>query len=259
MPTPIPNEWFADKPETLLTGDGLYALALSSVLGAAALPLRQLQAGPEANNDRGYPQVLDRLSRAILAVSGSMSAADALECHQAVWDWVGKLSPAGDQHELAFIFVLPAHASKEFETALAAGFGLPRIDPGNTGHAVWRRSGSFTDLLELLASVPPMDLVPLWAHRAADAKHASLASLRTAAAVRDENTLREAVRAVVAAFSGCEYLLDIFCRPPSHRNGNLLRSWLKAAGTESVTPQEWMDGTKQLAEWLSPHRAETPK
>jgi len=255
MPHPIPNEWLVDRAETLLAGDGPYAAALATVLGTVPIPLEHLKTGPKANNDGGFPQVLEGLARAILVVSESMSAADALECHQAVWAWVGKLAPAGDQHELAFVFILPPDAADEFEDGLAAGFGLSKIDPATNGHAVWGCSGSLPELLGLLASIRPMDLIPLRAHRAADAKHAAMARLRATVAADNAAAVRAAAREVLAAFSGCEYLLDVFCRPPSHQHGNLLRSWLNGTVTESITPKEWLEKTKNLAGWLAADQA----
>jgi hypothetical protein len=259
MSLAIPNEWQFTPPEAFVAGDGPYAAALATVLGAKAISLDHLASGPGSTDHGGYLQVFDKLARVFLVIPEQMSAAEAIQFHQSVWDWIGKLASAGDQHELAFVFVLPVDASKRFEAALAAGLGLPRIDPASTGHAAWRRSGSLTELLSLLASIQPMDLVPIRARRAADAMHASLAKLHAAAAISDGNALREAARDVVAAFSGSEYLLDVFCTPPSHQHGNLLRSWLKTVVTESVNPQEWMDGMKKLAGWLSPDRAERPQ
>ena len=251
MLSPIPNEWLVNRAETLLSGEGPYAAALATVLGTVPIPLEHLKTGPEANNDGGFPQVLEGLVRAILVVPESMSAADALEYHQAVWAWVGKLAPAGDQHELAFIFILPPDAPKVFDDALAAGFGITKIEPATTGHAVWRCSGSLTELLGLLAAIRPMDLIPIRAHRAADAKHAALAKLRATFVTDNAAAVRAAAREVLAAFSGCEYLLDVFCRPPSHQHGNLLRNWLNATAADLVTSKEWMVGTKQVAGWLA--------
>jgi len=249
MPSPILNTWQYAPPESLVAGDGPYAAALASVLGAAVIPLEDLRAKPESKDDGGYPQVLESLVRVFLVVPESMSAAGALHCHQSIWEWVGLLAPARDQHELAFIFILPADVSEGFEDALAAGLGIPQVDPATTGLAVWWRSGSLSELLSLLAGIRPMDLLPLRARRAADAKHAALAKL-LAWAANDSMAVREAARGVLAAFSGCEYLLDVFCRPPCHQNGNLLRSWLKKSETETVTHDGWMEERKQLAAWL---------
>lgn len=250
MYSPIPNRWRCDPPESLVAGDGPYAVALALVVGAEAIRLEDLRAGPEPNDAGGYPQVFENLTRAFLVVPESMSAAEVLRCHQAVWEWFIKLAPGGDQHELAFVFILPPDASKGLEDALAAGLGIARIVTATTGHAVWRRSGSLLELLDLLASIRPMDLLLLRARRTADIKHAAIAKLLAAAAKADSIAIREAARKVWDAFSGREYLLDVFCRPPSHRNGNLLRSWLKKTVTETATQEGWLEERKQLAAWL---------
>ena len=252
MPLLIPNQWRYAPPESLVVGDGAYAAVLASVFAAEVITLDNLRNGPQSNDDGGYPQVFENLARVYLVMAERMSAADALQCHEAAWDWVVKLAPARDQHELAFVFILTADDSKEFEEALAAGLGLAKIDPASTGHAVWRCSGSLTELLDVLANIQPMDLVPIRARRAADIKHTALARLCATVAVDDATAVREAACEVLAAFSGSEYLLDVFCRPPSHQHGNLLRGWLNAAVTEPVTQQGWMEKTEQLTAWLAP-------
>ena len=251
MPIPIPNEWLVDPPGTLLAGEGPYAQAVATGLGTGTISLGQLKAGPEANDGGGYSQVLERLALVILVVSESMSAAEAIQCHRAAWDWVGKLSSARDQHELAFLFILPADASQEFEDALAVGLGVTQIDPASTGHAVWRRSGSLSEMQHVLANIRPMDLLPLLARRAANAKHTAIAALRALLTQDNPIAVSEAALQVSAAFSGHEYLLDLFCRAPSHRHGNLLRGWLNEAVTSPVT-QDWLAASKQhLAQWLA--------
>lgn len=251
MPFSIPQQWRYAPPETLVAGDGPYAVALATVLGTEGISLGQLQSGPEAEDGGRFPQVLESLARAILVVSESMSAAEAIQCHRAAWDWIERLSSAGDQHELAFLFMLPEDTSQGFEDALAVGLGVPRIDPASTGHAVWRRTGSLSELLDVLTGIRPMDLLPLRARRAADTKHTTMAGLRATLAQDNPTTVSEAARQVLAAFSGQDYLLDLFCRAPSHRHGNLLRGWLNAAVTYPVTPEGWKVARKQLAAWLA--------
>ena len=246
----IPVQWLASPPEILLVGNGPYAAALAITLGTEATPLAQIRAGPETNERGGYPQVLENLLRVILVVSESMSAEETLQCHRATWDWVAKLSSAGDQHELSFLFILPAFSSQNLESALAVGLGVPQIDPASTGHAVWRRAGSLSEMLDMLTGIRPMDLLPLRARRAIDAKHIAIAGLRATVEQGDPSAVREAAREVLAAFSGHEYHLDLFCRPPSHRHGNLLRGWLNAAVTKPVTPDGWKVARKQLADWV---------
>lgn len=251
MASLIPNEWRYVPPESLVVGRGPYAVALATILGTEAIAFGQLNAGPEANDVGAYPQVLESLARVILVVSESMSAAEVIQSHRAIWHWVGKLSSAGDQHELAFLFILPANASQESEDALAVSLGVSQINPASTGHAVWRSSGSFSEMLEVLTSIRPMDLLPVRARLATDTKHTAMAGLRSTLERDNPTAVSESARQVLAAFSGREYLLDLFCRPPSHRHGNLLRSWLNAALTNPVPQDGWNVGRQQIAEWLA--------
>lgn len=214
------------------------------------IPFDQLHAGPESNLGGGYPRVLENIKQGFLVVSEDMSPADALRCHKSIWNWIGKLSSAGDQHELAFLFVLPENASKEFEDALAVGICVPMIDPAATGHGVWRCSGEFSELLDLVTATHPMDLLPLMARRSADSRRLALTRLRAAAMHDDPTAIGAAVQAVVDAFSAAEHRLDLFCRPPSHRHGNLLRTWLNAGVTGRVTPDWYITGKNQLPAWL---------
>ena len=159
MSSNTPDEWLTSPPESLVVGDEPYAAALGAVLGTEAVHWDHLQLGPQADQDGRYPQVLQNLLRVLLVVPGSISTAQALRSHELIWRWVAKLAPDGDQHELAFLFVLPPNTSNGFEDALAAGLSLVRIVPATTGHAVWRRSASIQELIETLKSIHPMDLL----------------------------------------------------------------------------------------------------
>ncbi len=238
-------------PVSLVVGRGPYAVALATILGTEAITSGQLSAGLEPNDGGGYPQVLESLAQVVFVVSESMPAAEVIENHRAVWHWVGKLSSAGDQHELAILFVLPADVAQGFEDVLAVGLGVPRIDPAVTGHAVWRCAGSLSELIDVLTGIRPMDLLPLRARWAADTKHTAMAGLRATLVQVNPTAISEAARQVLATFSGQEYLLDLFCRPPSHRHGNLLRNWLNAAVTNTVTPDWLKVARNQLDGWLT--------
>jgi hypothetical protein len=246
----IPDEWQCHPPEAIVAGDGSYTTVLAGVLGAAVLPLDGLHAGPEPNPDGGYPRVLDSLKRVFLVVQEDMSATDALRCHRAVWDWVEKLSSAKVEQNLAFIFVLPEHAAMDYEDALAVGLSVPAIDAATTGHAVWRRSGTLPELINLVAAIQPQDLVRLLARRKNDGKRLALGKLRIAAAQDDPVATRAAAQAVLDAFHLAKVHLDLFCRPPEHAHGHCLRRWLDACVTDPVTPDWCETGRTQLAVWL---------
>jgi len=242
----VPEEWAAVIPQTLVIGDGPYSGALSRVLGTASISHQELSAGPGEQGDTGYPQVLRELERAIIVVGASHSAGDVLGCHAALWRWVEKLSPEGVQHEVAILFVLPASAGDALAESLAVGLGLEKLDP-DYGHGIARMGDSLESLCRALSAIQPCDLPPLRARRASNVRHNAIRQLITAC---QPNDLAGAARDVAERFHGEEYHLDMFCRPPSHRNGNLLRKWLKEAVTDGVTLETMGTARNKLAEWL---------
>lgn len=250
IPTSFPDEWRSTPPQALAVGDGPYTAALATVLGIASIPLALLHAGPEPNDRGGHTRVLDDLERVFLVVPEDMQAAEALHCHCLIWGLVEHLSAAGDHHDLAFVFILPADASRSYEDSLAIGLAVPEIDPATTGHGVSRRSASLFELLDLAASTHPLDLPPLRARQASDTRHAALSKLRGAVAQDDPYAASEAARQVLSAFARHEHFLDQFCCPPRHPHGHLLRAWLSAAVTGPVTQDWWTVSKQHLAEWL---------
>ena len=92
-----------------------------------------------------------------------------------------------------------------------------------------------------------MDLPPLRARRKANVRHSVLQALRDSQSAAE---VKLAAQQVFAAFSGCEYHLDLFCRPPAHRNGNRLRKLLSEIVTESVTPDNHQDCLKEICDLL---------
>lgn len=246
----VPQEWFTNPPRTLVIGSGPFARALTGIFAAGSLDFNVLTADPASDEDGGYPRVLERLERVCLVADERISGSEALQLHGATWEWVKKLTSAGDQHELTFVFIAGGD-SKTFEEALALGLGVAAIDPATTGHGIWRMGDSLEGLLSLFGRIRPMDLLPLRARRAADVRHVALARLRTAIAQDDPSIASEAARDVLSTFSGQEYHLDLFCRHPSHRHGNLLRTWLNSAVTGSVTPDWLSTGREQFPVWLT--------
>ena len=247
----IPDEWQNAPPQALAVGDGPYTTALATVLGIASIPLALLNARPEPNERGGYTRVLDGLERVFLVVPEDMQPAEALHCHRLIWGLVEKLSSAGDHHDLAFLFVLPADAPRSYEDSLAIGLAVPEINPATIGHGACRRSASLSELLSLAASTSRMDLPPLRARQTSDARHAALAHLRASVAQDDAPAAKEAARQVLAAFLGHEYHMDIFCRPPRHPHGHRLRAWLNDAVTSPVTQDWWAASKQHLAQWLA--------
>ena len=247
-----PETWLREPPTTLVVGDGPYAQALATTVGAAVIGPQEILAGPAPTEDEGHPQVLRRLGRAIIVAGINHSAADLVVLHDALWRWIEKLSPEGDQHELAILFVLPPTGDALVQP-LAAGLGLSHFERGVPGHGLALMDDNLSDLLAKAAAIVPQDLPPLRARRAADERYAALDALRKA--VSDE-ALVAGARRVLEAFRGQQYLIDIFCRPPSHRHGNQLRRWLNGIVTGQVThhdsgrpdecPANWLDGSRFL-------------
>ena len=207
-------------------------------------------AGPAANESGAFSQVLGSLEKVFLVAATSQSAADLMRLHDALWQWVEKLSPDRDQHELAILFVMPVGA-EGITNALAAGLGMESFRPDVPGHGLAKMEDSLQCLLAAAGAIIPQDLPPLRARLAADERHAVLAELKLA--LTGEGVLA-AARRVNEVFHKKEYLLDLFCRPPSHRNGNRLRAWLSKVVTQGVTPcgeagsdqcpSDWLDETR---------------
>ena len=108
MPSPIPDNWGANPPHALAVGDGPYTTVLAACFGAAAFPAASLKAGAQLNARGGHTRLLEDLERVFLVVPEDMQPAEALHCHRLVWNLVEQFSSAGEQHDLAFLFVLPA-------------------------------------------------------------------------------------------------------------------------------------------------------
>jgi hypothetical protein len=246
----IPETWFASPPHLLVVGGGAYARALAQVLAAGCLSSDDIASEPEPNEADAYPRVLGALEHVFLVAGTSHSAADVLRMHDGLWRWVEKLSPEGDQHELAILFVLPPTADG-ISKALAAGLGLEQFAPDVPGHGLALMDESLESLLAKSATILPQDLPPLRARQAADVRHEALKALRQAG---PDEALLTAARRVNEVFRGQEYLLDLFCRPPSHRHGNLLRTWLNGVVTGRVTPHDAGSSDGNPSDWLDKTR-----
>lgn len=247
----VPLEWQYDPPVCFVVGEKPYGAALATVVGTVAVSFDQLAAGPAESVSGGFPRVFQNLKWAFLVVPDATPPFDALQAHQRIWEWVKRLSPSGEQHELAFVFILPAGASSCYEEDLAVGLIVSECNLVRSGHGIWRRSGSLNDLVDLARRTHPSDLVSLRGRRASDSKHVAVARLRSAARATDPTRGREATMAVLVAFRDQEYLLDLFCRPPSHQNGKRLRTILNAAVTNPVTLEWWVDARSKIAECIA--------
>ena len=229
---PVPDSWRTSPPHLLVLGEEVYARALAQILAASCLRPEEIAAEPTPNEGGGYTKVLGSLRKVFLVAGTGQTAADLLRMHDSLWRWVEKLSPDGIQHDLAILFVVQP-AAEGLEKAVAAGLGLLQFDADLPGHGVARMDESLANLLKTATSIRPQDFPPLRARRDADVRYAALKALLQA---DSDDAVASAVRQVNEAFQGNDYLMDLFCRPPSHRNGNLLRKWLSKAVTGEVTP-----------------------
>lgn len=250
MPATIPNEWLVNPPVNLVVGHGPYAAAVALILGASRLSFDPLLSGPAADDHGRFPRVFGDLSRILLVVPDTMSAEEALCAHEAAWAWVVKLAPEADQHELAFLFMLPPDATDGFESALAAGLGLEGFGTGAVGYWAWRRSGALDDLIHVLTTLAPADLLVLKTRRSADRKHFAIKSLQQKLKSGEAAAIAQAAEAVIESFRDMEYQLDVFCAPPSHQNGNLFRGWLQRVVSPNSTPTGWHQEIAQVRSWL---------
>ena len=244
----IPESWLSDPPETLIIGDGPYAQALGLILGAVVLDVDDLIKGAGETGEGGLPLVLSDLRRAIIVAGASESASDLLRCHEAIWRWIEKLSPEGEQHEIATLFVLPPSSADAFSESLAVGMGMENLN-SELGVGFARMGDSLESLCRAASAIHPSDLPPLRALQARNARHRAIRQLLQA---DTPGALSQAARNVSECFHGMEYHLDLFCQAPSHRNGNLMRQWLRTAVTEAVTPEFSKTARINLAEWLRP-------
>jgi hypothetical protein len=163
-----------------------------------------------------------------------------------VWWWIEKLSPEGEQHEVTILFVLPTSSADVLAESLAVGLGLEKLDP-ESGHGIARIGDPLESLCQALSAIRPCDLPPLRARRAGNVRHRAIRQLIGAGS---PDYLAQSARDVAECFRGQEYHLDLFCKPPSHRNGNQFRQWLRHAVAEGVTRDDLAKAKADLAKWL---------
>lgn len=236
-------------PRDLVIGDGSLSGALAIVIGGVRVEPESLLEGLHTPEEQSAPLVLRRLERVILVCGEGNSSADLLNWHEAIWRWIECLSPEREQHEISVLFILPDATNASIADGVATGIGLQTIDSATPGHGIARMSDSLHSLCAALAAIQPMDLPPIQARKKADVRHSALLELRTA---KTPEEARVSAQQVAVAFQGHEHLLDLFCRPPSHRNGNQLRQWLSEAVTKGVTPEALGAERTNLASWLKP-------
>jgi hypothetical protein len=238
MPSPVPETWSSDPPKIIVAGAGPYASRLAQSLGVIPIPLQQLEGGPAPKSDGMFDRRLNALEQVYLLIPEEMSAAEALSYHHWIWDWIEKLTTGKDCHSVSFIFIIGSEAPEAFDRAISTSLALAALDPRICGHAIWRRSGDLASLTELAERTSPRDLQALRGRRASDVRRKSLAALAaTAMSTAQARAWFAAAKTVTNAFEGRESDIDLFCVPPCHLHGNLLRDWLHCAAIGPVTPE----------------------
>lgn len=246
----VPEEWLHSPPRSLVVGDGAYARVLAFALGSNQFSAKNLLAKPAAMTGRGHPLVLAKLERVCLVASNTQGAPELIRWHKGMWDWVGRLSRNGDEHDLAIVFILPDTHGAALVQSLRTDLALSGSELREHGHDICFMTDSLAFIATSIGAVRPMDFAALAARRRADVRHAAIDRLRATLTQSDYGVYQEAVQAVATAFKGAEYQLDLFCRAPAHRNGNALRQWLAASVTGQVTPEQWRDQRSAIAGWL---------
>lgn len=232
-----------------MVGNGPYAKTLASLLEAGFVPLERVEAPVETDSEGRTFLIFEDLERVLFVVPHGMSDSEILRHHRRLLEWVARLSSAGDQHDLTFIFILDDSSHGGFKNALAAGLGIAAIIP-ETGHTVFPKSGALSELLDLLRLGRPFDLASLRARQASDSKRTALARLRLAVGRNESAEARAAAEDILRLFAGREHLIDLFCRPPAHQNGNSLRHWLREVSIGSLAQGDWRTAVGNLADWL---------
>jgi len=250
MPEHLPEAWLFDPPKILVLGEGAYSHALSRVLKAGHLGFDALGISLRLPDTSPTPLVWNDLRLVFLIGDPGRSAGDLLAFSRRLWNLVQTLTTEEEEHRLAMVFVLP-RANDTMESALVRGLALGESDPARCGIGIARMGDSLAEILALASRVDPKDFVAVRNRLAADSRRRALLQLRDSLSVEanacdSTDSIQSAAAAVAEQFRGCEYDLDLYCHPPRHPNGNVLRQWLNRAVTGMVTPMEWKEIVAEL-------------
>jgi len=239
----------AESPETLIVGDGPFALALALILNAGHIGFESLMAAPAPLASGAFPLVLDSLQRVFLVAGTHHCIADLLTARAGVWGWVERLSVEREYHPVAVIFVLRPETGEGFISSLALALGLDEFDQPSSGHSVVRMGDPLKKMLTTADRTARRDAVTHQSRLKADRRYRALMRLRTVGVddTGDSESMRIVAASVLEVFFEREYDLDLFCCPPSHPNGNVVRKLLNKAVTGSVTQEEWEELLEKLS------------
>jgi len=235
--------WLDQPPELLVVGESLFAHALGGILGITPVPPRIFQESGNDSRSGTELLVLSRL-RLIFVVAGlGDSAGDLVALHRGLWEWVVRFTADQEEHRLRLVFILPPPFDR-LASSLASGLAFPSLEAAGKACSIVAMDLSLADLLTTASTTAMTDFVAVRGRFKADLRRNALRRLadlvsRSDAGSEVAEAIRDAAVAVTEVFRNQEYDLDLFCRPPRHRNGNLLRQWLGHAVTGMVTPLDW--------------------
>ena len=221
------------SPVHLVVGNGVFARALSQVMGAQVLSGDELESDPAVSG--AYPLVLDSLRVVFLVIEASQSLAQAISQHDQIWVWVKRLTTAAECHEIGIVFVPLDGMADSVEFRLGDMLGISSLSC--MGVAVWRPESSLSHLLTTLSTMGKADYQLMHRRRANQPKRLALEEMARAIKEGDLNAIARSVAAVCEVFKTDLHALDSFCRNPSHANGNSWRIWMQGVVTGSVTPE----------------------
>jgi hypothetical protein len=177
-----------------------------------------------------------------------------------IWNLVERFSSMGDQHDLRWVFVPVAADHVRLENGLRAVLSVPtETQLSGFGYGIWCPQYSLEELGRVWRSIHPSDLLTLRGRQNRDGRRQALGALLGALQGGNSDAVVAAAMEVATQFpEKQDFLLDIFCRQPSHPNGGKLRRWLAEIVTCGVTHHLCSSGSSEVEGWLLPELAPRP-
>ena len=235
-PATILQDWSYDPPSILVVGEGPYSRAFAEILSAPLINQDLIASDPLHGLNGKSPRLLDSLNRVFVIISPNRSLAEIGTILDSIWKWVIAFTKDEDEHELAVQFILPPNVESNFPDVIGYSLSLPSSKHEANGYGVSNMTNGLTEILAMAGRIHPRDFVALRNRRKTDTRRNALELFRAAVLAGDDQTMKLTAISVCECFLEKEYLLDAFCRPPVHPNGNQLRKLLNQLVTEAVTP-----------------------
>ncbi len=255
------DEWSAAPPHLLVAGDGPFAVALGQVLSGTMISLNALDERAQEDEVAGGESyhLLEELHSIMMIVPLNAGFTDVARWVDQVWGMVERFSSAKDQHDLRWLFVPVANDHVRLEEGLRAVLAMQTGAQLTThGYGVWCPQRSLEALVGGWQTIDPTDLFTLRARRNRDGRWRALRALLDAVQGENPEAVVAVANEVATHFFKHEYLLDVFCRPPSHQHGNKFRHWLAEIVTHGVTPHLDINSRSAVEGWLLQELASPP-